>query len=159
MIPMSMIDIQFAKSQLVLLLREWYMHPNGQVCYLYFVNHTVTARSITSDTIQYFYNFELFVINISSILIFLDTFLFNLLFCRFHAPMFLSQFSQLLIVDGFICEGVKETNTVSEIFNDNFFKRVFSVFIYRFQRMNFHSMTSIRRYMRTQFSKCSKLPG
>ncbi|XP_060574853.1 uncharacterized protein LOC132732452 [Ruditapes philippinarum] len=31
MIPMSMIDIQFAKSQLVLLLREWYMHPNGQI--------------------------------------------------------------------------------------------------------------------------------
>ncbi|KAL4223305.1 hypothetical protein ACF0H5_016776 [Mactra antiquata] len=31
MIPMSKIDIQFAKSQLVLLLREWYMHPNGQI--------------------------------------------------------------------------------------------------------------------------------
>lgn len=31
MIPMAKIDIQFAKSQLVLLLREWYMHPNGQI--------------------------------------------------------------------------------------------------------------------------------
>ncbi|XP_052799816.1 uncharacterized protein LOC128231263 isoform X2 [Mya arenaria] len=31
MIPMSRLDIQFAKSQLVLLLREWYMHPNGQI--------------------------------------------------------------------------------------------------------------------------------
>ncbi|MEZ5360897.1 MAG: hypothetical protein R2748_00800 [Bryobacterales bacterium] len=26
-----MIDPDFAKEQLVLLLREWYMHPNGQI--------------------------------------------------------------------------------------------------------------------------------
>ena len=26
-----MIDPEFAKSQLVLLTREWYMHPNGQL--------------------------------------------------------------------------------------------------------------------------------
>ncbi len=31
MIPFAKIDPQFAKEQLVLLLREWYMHPNGQV--------------------------------------------------------------------------------------------------------------------------------
>ncbi len=31
MIPMSRIDPAFAKSQLELLLREWYMHPNGQI--------------------------------------------------------------------------------------------------------------------------------
>jgi hypothetical protein len=31
MIPFSKIDPQFAKEQLVLLLREWYMHPNGQI--------------------------------------------------------------------------------------------------------------------------------
>ncbi len=31
MLPMSRIDAQFAKDQLVLLLREWYMHPNGQI--------------------------------------------------------------------------------------------------------------------------------
>jgi hypothetical protein len=30
-IPMSLVDADFAKQQLVLLLREWYMHPNGQV--------------------------------------------------------------------------------------------------------------------------------
>jgi len=30
-IPLSLIDAQFAKDQLVLLLREWYMHPNGQL--------------------------------------------------------------------------------------------------------------------------------
>jgi Mannosylglycerate hydrolase MGH1-like glycoside hydrolase domain len=30
-IPMSLVDPQFAKDQLVLLLREWYMHPNGQL--------------------------------------------------------------------------------------------------------------------------------
>src|SRR4029077_12502383 len=30
-IPLSMIDPEFAKSQLILFLREWYMHPNGQV--------------------------------------------------------------------------------------------------------------------------------
>jgi hypothetical protein len=30
-IPFAMIDPQFAKDQLVLLLREWYMHPNGQL--------------------------------------------------------------------------------------------------------------------------------
>jgi hypothetical protein len=31
MIPMAKLDPQFAKEQLNLLLREWYMHPNGQI--------------------------------------------------------------------------------------------------------------------------------
>jgi hypothetical protein len=31
MIPFAQIDPDFAKAQLVLLLREWYMHPNGQI--------------------------------------------------------------------------------------------------------------------------------
>jgi hypothetical protein len=31
MIPMARVDPQFAKEQLLLLLREWYMHPNGQI--------------------------------------------------------------------------------------------------------------------------------
>jgi hypothetical protein len=31
MIPFAKLDPQFAKDQLVLLLREWYMHPNGQL--------------------------------------------------------------------------------------------------------------------------------
>jgi len=31
MIPFAKVDIEFAKSQLLLLLREWYMHPNGQI--------------------------------------------------------------------------------------------------------------------------------
>jgi hypothetical protein len=31
MIPFTKLDPQFAKDQLVLLLREWYMHPNGQI--------------------------------------------------------------------------------------------------------------------------------
>ncbi len=31
MIPMAEIDPEFAKDQLVLFLREWYMHPNGQI--------------------------------------------------------------------------------------------------------------------------------
>jgi hypothetical protein len=30
-IPLAKVDPQFAKEQLVLLLREWYMHPNGQI--------------------------------------------------------------------------------------------------------------------------------
>jgi hypothetical protein len=30
-IPLAMIDPAFAKNQLVLLTREWYMHPNGQL--------------------------------------------------------------------------------------------------------------------------------
>jgi hypothetical protein len=30
-IPFALIDSEFAKSQLVLLTREWYMHPNGQL--------------------------------------------------------------------------------------------------------------------------------
>ena len=30
-IPLAMIDAEFAKSQLLLLTREWYMHPNGQL--------------------------------------------------------------------------------------------------------------------------------
>ena len=31
MIPFAMIDPEFAKSQLALFLREWYLHPNGQM--------------------------------------------------------------------------------------------------------------------------------
>ncbi len=31
MIPFAIIDPHFAKAQLLLLLREWYMHPNGQI--------------------------------------------------------------------------------------------------------------------------------
>ncbi len=31
MIPFAKIDPHFAKEQLILLLREWYMHPNGQI--------------------------------------------------------------------------------------------------------------------------------
>jgi hypothetical protein len=30
-IPLAMVDADFAKQQLVLMLREWYMHPNGQL--------------------------------------------------------------------------------------------------------------------------------
>jgi hypothetical protein len=30
-IPLAMIDPEFAKNQLLLLTREWYMHPNGQL--------------------------------------------------------------------------------------------------------------------------------
>ncbi len=31
MVPMARIDPHFAKQQILLLLREWYMHPNGQI--------------------------------------------------------------------------------------------------------------------------------
>jgi hypothetical protein len=31
MLPIALIDPDFAKEQLILLLREWYMHPNGQL--------------------------------------------------------------------------------------------------------------------------------
>src|SRR5205823_1052610 len=30
-IPLAQVDPDFAKEQLTLLLREWYMHPNGQL--------------------------------------------------------------------------------------------------------------------------------
>jgi hypothetical protein len=30
-VPLALVDPEFAKDQLVLLLREWYMHPNGQL--------------------------------------------------------------------------------------------------------------------------------
>ncbi len=30
-VPLAMVDPQFAKNQLILFLREWYMHPNGQI--------------------------------------------------------------------------------------------------------------------------------
>ncbi|MFM9904016.1 MAG: MGH1-like glycoside hydrolase domain-containing protein [Pyrinomonadaceae bacterium] len=30
-IPLAIVDPDFAKEQLVLMLREWYMHPNGQI--------------------------------------------------------------------------------------------------------------------------------
>ena len=31
MLPFARIDPEFAKEQLMLFLREWYMHPNGQI--------------------------------------------------------------------------------------------------------------------------------
>jgi len=31
MVPIARVDPTFAKEQLILLLREWYMHPNGQI--------------------------------------------------------------------------------------------------------------------------------
>jgi hypothetical protein len=31
MLPLAVIDPDFAKDQLILFLREWYMHPNGQI--------------------------------------------------------------------------------------------------------------------------------
>jgi hypothetical protein len=30
-VPLALVDPDFAKSQLILFLREWYMHPNGQI--------------------------------------------------------------------------------------------------------------------------------
>ncbi|MEO6725211.1 MAG: glucosidase [Blastocatellia bacterium] len=30
-IPLALVDPDFAKEQLILMLREWYMHPNGQI--------------------------------------------------------------------------------------------------------------------------------
>ena len=30
-LPLALVDSEFAKDQLVLMLREWYMHPNGQL--------------------------------------------------------------------------------------------------------------------------------
>ncbi|PYN98579.1 MAG: glucosidase [Candidatus Rokuibacteriota bacterium] len=30
-IPLTLVDPDFAKDQLILMLREWYMHPNGQI--------------------------------------------------------------------------------------------------------------------------------
>lgn len=30
-VPLAMVDANFAKNQLILFLREWYMHPNGQI--------------------------------------------------------------------------------------------------------------------------------
>ena len=33
-VPLALVDPDFAKEQLILLLREWYMHPNGQIARL-----------------------------------------------------------------------------------------------------------------------------
>jgi Mannosylglycerate hydrolase MGH1-like glycoside hydrolase domain len=30
-VPLTLVDSEFAKEQLILMLREWYMHPNGQL--------------------------------------------------------------------------------------------------------------------------------
>jgi hypothetical protein len=30
-VPLALVDAEFAKAQLLLMLREWYMHPNGQL--------------------------------------------------------------------------------------------------------------------------------
>jgi hypothetical protein len=30
-VPLAMVDTNFSKNQLILFLREWYMHPNGQI--------------------------------------------------------------------------------------------------------------------------------
>lgn len=45
MIPMAVIDPFFAKEQLLLFLREWYMHPNGpSIIYIYSL---LTKRSLS----------------------------------------------------------------------------------------------------------------
>ena len=31
MVPMAVIDPEWSKRQLLLMLREWYQHPNGQM--------------------------------------------------------------------------------------------------------------------------------
>jgi len=31
LVPLALVDSDFAKEQLILLLREWYMHPSGQI--------------------------------------------------------------------------------------------------------------------------------
>jgi hypothetical protein len=31
MVPMASLDTHFAKEQMLLFLREWYMHPSGQI--------------------------------------------------------------------------------------------------------------------------------
>ena len=31
MVPMATVDLEFAKEQMILFLREWYMHPSGQI--------------------------------------------------------------------------------------------------------------------------------
>jgi hypothetical protein len=41
MIPFARIDAEFAKQQLTLMLREWYMHPNGQIPAYEFAFHDV----------------------------------------------------------------------------------------------------------------------
>lgn len=41
MVPLSAVDPEFAKHQLVLFLREWYMHPNGQIPAYEFAFHDV----------------------------------------------------------------------------------------------------------------------
>lgn len=41
MIPMARVDAEFAKRQLLVLLREWYMHPNGQLPAYEFAFHDV----------------------------------------------------------------------------------------------------------------------
>jgi hypothetical protein len=41
MIPMARVDPEFAKRQLLVLLREWYMHPNGQLPAYDFAFHDV----------------------------------------------------------------------------------------------------------------------
>ena len=70
MIPMASVDPEFAKRQLLVLLREWYMHPNGQLpayefafhdvnppvhawaCYRVFQNTGGTDRSFLSKAFQ-----------------------------------------------------------------------------------------------------------
>jgi hypothetical protein len=43
MIPFARVDPHFAKHQLELMLREWYMHPNGQIPAYEFALHDVNA--------------------------------------------------------------------------------------------------------------------
>ena len=44
-VPLALIDPEFAKEQLVLLTREWYMHPNGQLPAYEWASATSTRRS------------------------------------------------------------------------------------------------------------------
>ena len=53
MIPFANIDIEFAKEQLILFLREWYMHPNGQVCSIAFMIYKFEA--VSEVKLQYYF--------------------------------------------------------------------------------------------------------
>ena len=46
-VPLALVDSDFAKEQLVLLLREWYMHPNGQLPAYEWALRTMSIRRCT----------------------------------------------------------------------------------------------------------------
>ena len=62
MIPMADLDLEFCQGQLLLLLSDKYMHPNGQVSYHGLVNNSLNTRESESHLKYHLrYHFQIMI--------------------------------------------------------------------------------------------------